>query len=312
MSAEIQAGQFDQKSGFVPLLDGAVWYQANGIDLPAVPLLVVHGGPGYPRYLDNLDAVTATYSRPTIFYDQLGSGNSDRPNDNSLWTLNRSVFELDSVIESMKKKFGISRLHLLGHSTGASIVAQYLADKRPDDIASGVLSSPLLSTEMFVDDVNDLIDKLPDADAFKKDVAAYQIDDTEGTPVYDAYMQRVAQFENKHTYGEIGTNHPLKHAADVAFGEAPYTTMWGTSEFLPTGNLLGFDVTGRLGELGRPILYTAGQFDEVQPRTAYKFWEMTPNSEVVIFPNSAHMANLDEPQRYIYTVESFLKKSESR
>jgi proline iminopeptidase len=286
----------------VPLLDGAVWYQANGIDLPAVPLLVVHGGPGYPRYLDNLDAVTATYSRPTIFYDQLGSGNSDRPNDNSLWTLNRSVFELDSVIESMKKKFGISRLHLLGHSTGASIVAQYLADKRPDDIASGVLSSPLLSTEMFVDDVNDLIDKLPDADAFKKDVAAYQIDDTEGTPVYDAYMQRVAQFENKHTYGEIGTNHPLKHAADVAFGEAPYTTMWGTSEFLPTGNLLGFDVTGRLGELGRPILYTAGQFDEVQPRTAYKFWEMTPNSEVVIFPNSAHMANLDEPQRYIYTV----------
>ena len=66
--------------GFIPVEGGKVWYRIAGETQTGVPLLTLHGGPGYPHdYLEPLEALAA--ERPVIFYDQLGCGASERPDD---------------------------------------------------------------------------------------------------------------------------------------------------------------------------------------------------------------------------------------
>ena len=59
-----------------------VWYRRVGEG--GVPLLLLHGGPGAGHdYLEPLAGLAE--SRAVIFYDQLGCGRSDQPDDPSLW-----------------------------------------------------------------------------------------------------------------------------------------------------------------------------------------------------------------------------------
>ena len=49
-------------------------------------MLPFHVGPGFPYdYREPLEAQAE--GRPIIFYDQMGCGSSDRPDDPSLWRL---------------------------------------------------------------------------------------------------------------------------------------------------------------------------------------------------------------------------------
>ena len=74
---------FPCREGFIPVRGGRVWYQVIG-EGDAIPLLTLHGGPGVPHdYLETLDELVD--ERPVIFYDQLGCGRSDRPEDVSLY-----------------------------------------------------------------------------------------------------------------------------------------------------------------------------------------------------------------------------------
>ena len=71
-------------TGYLPVEGGRVWYEVHGTGT-RTPLLVLHGGPGIPHdYLANLALLGD--ERPVVFYDQLGCGKSDRPEDPALWT----------------------------------------------------------------------------------------------------------------------------------------------------------------------------------------------------------------------------------
>src|SRR5262249_40945583 len=79
--------------GVIAVEGGRVWYRIAGEARTGVPLLTLHGGPGYPHdYLEPLEGLSD--ERPVIFYDQLGCGRSDRPNDKALWQVDRFVREL--------------------------------------------------------------------------------------------------------------------------------------------------------------------------------------------------------------------------
>ncbi len=82
--------------------------------------------------------------------------------------------------------------------------------------------------------------------------------------------------------------------------------MWGPSEFHATGTLREWDVRGRLGEIDIPTLVTAGRYDEATPDLAETLRRGIPNSEVVIFERSAHMAHAEEPERYRQVLKDFL------
>ena len=88
-----------EQEGFIPVGEYRVWYRivGGGAAHEDIPLLTLHGGPGIPHdYILDMAAL-ASDTRRVIFYDQLGCGRSDQPNNPSLWTIERTVAEIDTV-----------------------------------------------------------------------------------------------------------------------------------------------------------------------------------------------------------------------
>jgi pimeloyl-ACP methyl ester carboxylesterase len=147
--------------GFVPFRGYRTGYRIVH-DYPdvkgRVPLLMVHGGPGYPwwRPRDDELRLMASGNRPLIFYDQLGCGRSDRPADDSLWPVETFLEELATV----RKELDLERVHLYGWSWGGMRVLEYLLS-RPQGVQSVVLASALYSVPLFVREVRRLAADLP-------------------------------------------------------------------------------------------------------------------------------------------------------
>jgi proline-specific peptidase len=96
------------------------------------------------------------------------------------------------------------------------------------------------------------------------------------------------------------------------FGAQVYETMWGQNEFTVTGTLKEWDVIDRLGELGAPTLVTSGRHDECTPALVEPLAHGIADAEWVLFEESAHMPYLEEPERYLEVVGSFLERVEAQ
>ena len=85
-------------------------------------VLCLNGGPGLPcDYLRVPHACLADHGYRVVAYDQLGCGESDRPSDPSLWTIERYAQEVEAVREAL----GLGRVHLLGQSGGGWLSIEY-------------------------------------------------------------------------------------------------------------------------------------------------------------------------------------------
>src|SRR5436190_4907502 len=110
---------FPSTEGTVPFRGYDIWYRIVGDHaVPGkLPLLCLHGGPGAAHdYLEPIEAMAAT-GRRVIFYDQLGCGNSDHPNNPELWTVPLFVEEVGVIREAL----GLAHTHILGQSWGGML-----------------------------------------------------------------------------------------------------------------------------------------------------------------------------------------------
>ena len=147
--------------GFVGFRGLRTWYRIAGDRHAAtdgqLPLLLLHGGPGFPSDpFESLEAL-ARSGRPVIRYDQIGCGRSDRPHDPSWWTVETFVDELATV----RRELGLDHVHLLGWSWGGMLALEYLLTK-PEGIASVVLTSTPPSIPLYVEEARRLRDGLPE------------------------------------------------------------------------------------------------------------------------------------------------------
>jgi proline iminopeptidase len=289
------------EEGYVEVPGGRVWYQIAGADRPGVPLLCLHGGPGMPHdYLEPLAGLAA--SRPVVFYDQLGCGRSDRPDDDSLWTSDRFVEEL----AVLRTALGLDRLHLFGNSWGGWLALQYTLDRRPE-LASLILSSSPPSVSRWIADCAELRAGL---DQPVRDV----LDSHEAGGYFSCpeYQWAITQFYRRHLCRQSPWPDCLERTF-AGMGGNVYETMWGPSEFGPvTGRLRDWEVTDRLGEIGVPALVTGGRYDEARPAHVAMLAEGIRDAELVIFENSAHLAFIEEREPYLRVVEAFLARIEAR
>jgi proline-specific peptidase len=285
--------------GHIPIPGGRVWYQILGPDLPGIPLLCLHGGPGMPHdYLENLGQLATT--RPVVFYDQLGCGRSDRPTDDSLWTVDRFVEELVAVRQAL----GLDRLHLFGNSWGGWLALQYTLDRRPD-LASLTLSSSPPSVARWITDCAELRAAL---DGPVRDV----LDRHEACGYFSCpeYLWAITQFYRRHLCRQDPWPDCIERTFAGMSGEV-YTAMWGPSEFGPvTGRLRDWDVTDRLGEIRVPTLITGGRHDEARPEHLAVLADGISGSELVIFEHSAHVAFIEERAHYLEVLADFLIRAE--
>jgi len=69
----------------VPVADGKYKVWTKKLGAGAVPLLLLHGGPGFSHeYLEALESFLPQAGFEMYYYDQLGCNNSDQPEDQSL------------------------------------------------------------------------------------------------------------------------------------------------------------------------------------------------------------------------------------
>jgi proline-specific peptidase len=90
-----------------------------------------------------------------------------------------------------------------------------------------------------------------------------------------------------------------------------YHAMNGPSEFHIVGTLKDWDIVGRLGEIRIPTLVTSGRHDECTPLIAGTVHRGIPGSEWIVFEESAHMAHVEEPDRYMAVLGDFLGRHEA-
>ena len=286
------------REGTIEVPGGRVWFQTIGEG--GIPLLALHGGPGMAHdYIANLADLADR--RMVVFYDQLGCGRSDRPADRSLWTLDRAVAE----VEAVRQALGLERMHLFGNSWGGWLATQYVLDRRPKLVSLTISSSPP-SIQRVVREMNDLRFQLPE------DVQRV-LDDHEARGVFNCpeYTAAVMVFYKRHLCRLERWPDGVEYALGDGFGAGPYLTMWGPSEFGPvTGNLAGWDVTDRLGEIAVPTLLTVGRHDEMSPAHMEEMRVRMPNAELVIFEESSHMAFVEERDAYMATMDRFLDRVE--
>src|SRR5579859_5709198 len=281
------------RTGYISVEGGNVWYKIAGAGKPAVSLLTLHGGPGYPHdYLEPLEQLAD--ERPVIFYDQLGCGESDRPNDRALWRVDRFVRELAQVRQAL----GLERMHLFGHSWGAMLAVDYLLSGA--SAASLILASPALSIPRWMEDAARLRKTLP------CDVqATLQHHEAAGTTETLRYRDATMQYYHRYLCRLDPWPEPMNRSHEASSG-AVYREMWGPSEFYATGNLINYDRTGRLSEVAAPTLYTCGRYDEATPEATGWYRSLTPTAELLVFERSAHMPHLEEPHAYLAALRDFL------
>lgn len=291
--------QSTPQEGFIPVIGGRVWYRIAGSN-DAIPLLTVHGGPGAPHdYLEPLAGLAD--ERPVIFYDQLGCGKSDRPDDVSLWRTERFVEELGEV----RRALGLEKVHLLGQSWGTMLAVDYMLTQ-PSGVESLILASPCLDLRRFSLDSHRLLTALP----IEVQAIVHQ-HEAAGTTDSEEYQQAAGEFYARHLCRISPLPEPMQRSM-AGMGHAVYATMWGSSEFSCTGLLRDFDRTDRLHEITVPTLFTCGRYDECTPEATLWFHEHMPNSEMVVFEESSHSAQLEETDAYLQAIRAFLRRVENR
>ena len=291
-----------QREGRIAFRGHHTWYRVvgDGERPGALPLVALHGGPGGTHdYLEPLAGLAR--GRRVVFYDQLGCGRSDQPDDPSLWTVELFVDELDAVRDAL----GLERIHLFGSSWGGMLAMQY-ALEQPSGLTSLVIASSPASIPQWVAEANRLRGELPE-----EVQQTLQRHEDAGTTDDPEYEEAAMVFYKRHVCRlDEWPDYVMRSMSQLP--NQVYLTMNGPSEFHVVGNLRDWDVRDRLGEIRVPTLVTSGRYDEATPTIARTVHEGIAGSEWVCFEESSHMAHVEETERYLEVVEDFLRRVEAK
>src|ERR1700691_75198 len=116
--AQPAATVYTQQSGYVDANGVLIYYVEFG---KGAPLMVLHGGPGadHTYFLPWLLPLARTHR--LIFIDERGSGQSERLQDVSKYTIENMADD----VEAVRVALGLGKIDLLGHSCGGVLAEAY-------------------------------------------------------------------------------------------------------------------------------------------------------------------------------------------
>ena len=264
----------------------------------AVKVLTLHGGPGATHaYLECFEKFLPQAGIEFYYYDQLGCGFSDKPEDTSLWNLDRFRDE----VEQVRGALGLYNFILYGHAFGAMLAIEY-ALRYPNPLRKLVLSNMTASAIAIETYMHQLrLAVAPDISAkMERYEKAGQYED----PGYQALLQQFLYAKNRCRLD------PLPEAVQRAsnlLSRPVYNTMHGPDEFLITGNLKGWDRWTDLMRIQTPTLTIGARWDEVDPTQIEKETRLLPHGRYAYCSNGSSMCMWDDQQSYFDQLIPFLK-----
>jgi proline iminopeptidase len=279
-----------------------VWIKRVGNN-PKLKLLLLTGGPGLSHaYLEVMDSYLPGAGVEYYHYDQLETGESDRPNDPDLWTLARYVDEVDQV----RKAIGGDKNNfcLLGHSWGGLLAMEY-ALSHQDQMKCLVISNMMASIPAYNAYAKKVLEPKMDPAVLK------QILDMEATGKTEqpAYMNLLMpNWYQQHILRRPVAQWPEPVLrAEENMNRKFYVTMQGPSEMSASGRLVNWDRFNDLKRIQIPTLVISGKYDTMDPAYMAAMAKQLPHGELAA-TNGGHMDMYDDQPTYFARLLAFLKK----
>ena len=275
---------------------------------PKMRVLLLHGGPGGTHEeFGNFDGFLPNEEIEYIYYDQLDSYYSDKPNDSTLWTTEHYVEE----VEQVRKALNLTKdnFYLLGQSWGGILAMEY-ALKYQDNLKGLIISNMMASAPEYTKYANEVLGPQMDPEVLK------EIMDMEAKQDFD--NPRYSELLMNHYYTEHILRMPIEKwpkSVNLLFEHLSpniYVYMQGHSEFGMTGNatLKNWDISDRLKEINVPTLMLGGKYDTMDPK--YMEWMATEvQNGRSITTNGSHLSQFDDPETYFSALIKFIKEVNS-
>lgn len=279
-----------------------VWTKRFGNN-PRIRLLLLHGGPGSTHeYFESFESFLPAEGIEFIYYDQLGSAYSDQPDDDSLWTVERFVDEVEQVRQALG--LGPNDFYLLGSSWGGILAMEY-ALKHQQNLKGLVISNMMMS--------------IPDYNRYAEQVLARQMDpavvkevkELEAKGQYDSprYMELLMpNFYAKHLLRRPVAEWPdAVNRAFAKMNKRIYVLMQGPSEFGASGRLEKWDRKADLARITVPTLVIGAGHDTMDPEHMKWVAAQVKNGRFLLCPEGSHLSMWDDQAHYFPGLIRFLK-----
>lgn len=294
-----------------------LYYRVAGVTSD-VPVIFLHGGPGYSSYSFAQSAGKRLETNLSMVYlDQRGSGCSERP----WWSGAYSLPAIVQDIEALREKLGKEKVALIGHSFGGTVALEY-AKQYPDRVAKMVLvdaaiDAPSIS-ELWQKQIESRYPKqwqeAQGTDEARAYTAAQQKNDScEAAKARFALTGKALSSVNQQEFRDWEQFHDLSYARkqkDVdAQSGLSNTGELGRAMFDAGSpvNILCYRFSA-YNRLTMPVLVIAGKYDgAVGVDPAKKLAQSLPDGHYLEYQNSAHFPYDEETDRFVRDVTLFIK-----
>ena len=287
-----------------PLGTFNVWTKRVGNN-PKMKVLLLHGGPGATHeYFETADSYFPGAGIEYYYYDQLGSGNSDNPEDTALWNIERFVSE----VEQVRIALGLDATNfvLLGHSWGGILAMEY-ALRHQENLKGLIISNMVASAPEYNQYAQEVLGPQLPPDV----LAEIKALEAEGAYTSERYLGLITE----HYYPAHVLRKPLEEwpePVNRSFAKLNYPLylyMQGPSEFGIVGNatLRNWDRTADLPRIEVPTLAIGAEFDTMDPEAMKTIADNVQNGSYLFCPNAGHMAMFDASDTYYTGIISFVK-----
>jgi proline iminopeptidase len=281
-----------------------VWTKRVGNN-PDIKVLLLHGGPGANHiYFEAFDSYFPGAGIEYYYYDQLGSQNSDHPDDTSLWHTARFVEEVEQVRKALH--LDESNFYLLGQSWGGILAIEY-AIKYQNNLKGLIISNMMASIPAYIEYAENVLGPQLDPEVLKE-IKAFETAE-------DYANSRYLELIETHYYPKHVLKMPLEKWPEPvirsfkSLNEQVYILMQGPSEFGVAGNarLKNWDRSADLGKITVPTLSIGAEYDTMDPK--YMEWMSTQfkDGSFLYCPNGSHMTMYDDQEIYMNGVIEFVK-----
>lgn len=234
-------------------------------------------------------------------YDQLGSKYSDQPDDDSLWTIERFVDE----VEQVRQALGLNKdnFYILGSSWGGILGMEY-ALKYQQHLKGLIISNMTADFDKYEAYNGKLRNKM--RQSLLDSLSFYEKKGDYHNPIYQDLV-----------FNEYYTKHICMFPPDQwpepimrSFGhinQHVYEYMQGPSEFVPGGILKHWSVWNQLKTLYVPTLMVGSEYDTMNPDEMKEMAKLVQNGRNLHCANGSHLAMWDEQEFYMNGVIKFIK-----
>lgn len=255
-------------------------------DAPAI--IVHHGAPGLGSRAEPVRSFGPFGDEYRIItFDARGSGESE---DLPPYTHAQWVADIDAIRDHL----GLESIVMAGGSYGGFLAMEYTL-AHPDRVDALILRDTAANTDydhLAVDRARTTDRVVIDEWTISRIGTGHFADNTE----FERYWRGILPLYD-HSYDPEATE---RKAQATTYHYATHNAAFGV-------NMPQYDLTARLSEIGCPTLVVVGRHDWRTPiQASAVIADGIPNAELVVFEESGHSPQLEEPEKFQRVVREFL------